>query len=87
MLQTITPEVCNKFGEIGFEEDDINSIQMLHELKTRNYSVDIKKLINQVAFKHLTVGISETFEKNMWNDENFFEIVEKVRGGQYVEKY
>jgi len=80
MLQTITPEVCNKLGEIGFEEDDINTIQMLHELKMRNYSLDIKKMINQVAFKHLTTGISETFKKNSWNEEDFFEIVDNVRG-------
>jgi len=82
MLQTITPEVCSKLDEIGFEEDDINTIQKLHELKKRTYSVDIKKLINQLAFKHLTVGISETFEKNGWNEEDFLEIVKTVRCGQ-----
>jgi len=82
MLQTITPEVCSKLGEIGFEDDDINTIQMLHELKMRKYPLDIKKLINQVAFKQLTVGISETFEKNKWNEQDFFEAVENVRGGQ-----
>jgi len=80
MLQTITPEICSKLGEIGFEEEDINTIQMLHELKMRTYSIDIRKLINQISFRHLTVEISETFEKNKWNEEDFFEIVETCRG-------
>ncbi|MCP4627222.1 MAG: hypothetical protein GY850_27480 [bacterium] len=79
MLQTITPEICSKLGEIGFEEDEINTIQMVHELKTRAYPIDIKKLINQVAFKNLSEGIAETFDKNKWSEEDFFEIVEKHR--------
>lgn len=79
MIQTITPEICNKLGEIGFEEDEINTIQIIHELKKRTYSVDIKKLINQTAFESLSEGITETFEKNKWHEEDFFEIVEKFR--------
>jgi len=79
MLQTITPEICNKLGEIGFEEDEISTIQMVHELKTRTYSIDIRELINQVAFRNLSEGIAETFEKNRWGEEDFFEIVEKHR--------
>ncbi|KPA14135.1 hypothetical protein MHK_005657, partial [Candidatus Magnetomorum sp. HK-1] len=49
-------------------------------LKMRTYSIDIRKLINQISFRHLTVEISETFEKNKWNEEDFFEIVETCRG-------
>ena len=79
MLQTITPEICNKLGKIGFNEDEISTIQMVHELKTRRYSVDIRKLINQAAFKNLSEGIAETFEKNKWSKEDFFEIVERHR--------
>ena len=63
MLQTITPEICSKLGEIGFEKDEINTIQIIHELKTRAYSIDIKKLINKAAFENLSKGISGTFEK------------------------
>ena len=79
MLQTITPEICGKLGEIGFEEDEISTIQMVHELKTRTYSIDIKKLINQAAFRNLSYGIAETFEENRWNEEDFFKIVERHR--------
>ena len=79
MLQIITPEICNKLEEIGFEEDEINTIQMVHELKTRTYLIDIRKLINQLAFRILSEGIAETFEKNRWSEDDFFEIVEKHR--------
>lgn len=79
MLQTITPEICSKLGEIGFDEDEISTIQMVHELRTRTYSVDIRKLINQLAFRNLSEGIAETFEKNRWSEEDFFEIVERHR--------
>ncbi|MDM8553416.1 hypothetical protein QUF75_01645 [Desulfococcaceae bacterium HSG7] len=79
MLQTITPEICNKLGEIGFDKDEISTIQMIHELKTRKYSVDIRKLVNQVAFRNLSEGIAETFEKNRWSEEDFFEIVKRHR--------
>ena len=79
MLQIITPEICNKLEEIGFNEDEISTIQMVHELKTRTYSLDIRKLINQAAFRNLSEGISETFEKNRWSEENFFKIVERHR--------
>ncbi len=79
MLRTITPEICNKLQEIGFDKDEISTIQMIHELKTRTYSVDIRKLINQVAFRNLSEGITETFEKNRWSEEDFFEIVERHR--------
>ena len=79
MLQTITPEICSKLGEIGFEEDDINTIRIIYELKNRTYPIDIKKLINQAAFENLSKGIAETFEKNRWSEDDFFEIVEKHR--------
>ena len=79
MLQIITPEICSKLGEISFEEDEINTIQIVHELKNRTYSIDIKKLINQVAFENLSEGIAETFEKNKWSEKDFFKIVERHR--------
>ncbi|QTA93397.1 hypothetical protein [Desulfonema magnum] len=79
MLQTITPEICSKLGKIGFDEDEINTIRMIHELKTRTYQINIKKLINQAAFESLSEGIAETFEKNRWSEDDFFEIVERHR--------
>jgi len=79
MLQTITPDICSKLGEIGFEKDEIDTIQIIHELKTRAYSIDIKKLINKAAFENLSKGIAGTFEKNRWSEEDFFEIVETFR--------
>ena len=57
MLETITSEVVDKLEEIGFEQDEINVIQILHELKNRTYPVGIKKLINQAAFENLSKGI------------------------------
>lgn len=80
MLQkTITPEIYSKLGEIGFDKDEINTIQIVHELKSRSYSIDIKKLIHQGAFENLSKGIAETFEKNQWSEEDFFKIVEVIR--------
>lgn len=79
MLETITPEVHEKLEKIGFKKDEINTIQIVHELKTRKYSIDIKKLINQVAFEKLSKGIAETFDKNKWSEEDFFNIVENYR--------
>ena len=79
MLQTITPEVCKKLEEIGFKEDEINTIQMIRQLKTGSYSIDIKKLINRIAFENLSKGVAETFEKNGWSEEDFFQMVEDIR--------
>ncbi|VEN72677.1 conserved hypothetical protein [Candidatus Desulfarcum epimagneticum] len=80
MVQTITPEILSKLGEIGFDEDEISAIQMVHELRNRTHPVDIKKLIHQAAFRNLSEGIGEVFEKNKWREEDFFEIVERHRG-------
>jgi hypothetical protein len=79
ILATITPEIRSKLEKIGFDEDEINTIQIVYELKTRNYPIDIIKLINQAAFEKLSKGIAEAFEKNNWSEEDFFEIVEKHR--------
>ena len=79
MIETITPQILNKLEEIGFEEDEISTIQIVHELKNRTYQIDIKKLINQITFENLSKGIAETFEKNKWSEEDFFEIVEGHR--------
>ncbi|VFN05634.1 MAG: hypothetical protein BECKG1743D_GA0114223_110841 [Candidatus Kentron sp. G] len=79
MLRTITLEIRGKLGEIGLEEDEIGTIQMVHELKTRAYPIDMKKRINQAAFRNLSKGIAGTFENNRWSEEDFFEIVEKCR--------
>ncbi|MCP4345029.1 MAG: hypothetical protein GY795_05825 [Desulfobacterales bacterium] len=79
MLKIITPEIIGRLEQIGFEEDEINTIQIIHELKNRTYPVDIKKFINQAVFENLSKGIAETFEKNKWSEEDFFEIVERHR--------
>lgn len=79
MLKMLTPEVCKKLEEIGFREDEISTIQIVHELKNRAYPIDIKKLINQVALKNLSEGIAKTFEKNRWSEEDFFEVAERYR--------
>lgn len=79
MLKALTPQILHKLEEIGFEENEISVFQMLHELKARKYGIDIKKLINRVAFRNLSEGIAETFEKNKWTEEDFSEIVEKHR--------
>lgn len=79
MLEIITPEIIGKLEQIGFEQEEINTIQIIHELKSRTYSVDIKKLIHQAAFENLSKGIAETFEKNRWTEDDFFEIVERHR--------
>ncbi len=63
MIETITPQIFSKLEEIGFEEDEISTIQIVHELKNRTYQIDIKKLINQITFENLSKGIAETFEK------------------------
>ncbi len=79
MIKSITPEICKKLEAIGFDDEEISSIGIIHELKTRKYSIDLKKLINQAAFENLTKGIGETFDKNRWDDEDFFKEVENLR--------
>ncbi|MGE0083181.1 MAG: PIN domain-containing protein [Desulfococcaceae bacterium] len=79
MPEMITPEIYKKLEEIGFEEYEISTFQMIHELKTRKYEFDIKQLINRIAFDNLSEGIAETFENNKWTEENFFDIVETYR--------
>ncbi|KHE91455.1 MAG: hypothetical protein K8F52_14755 [Candidatus Scalindua rubra] len=79
MIKTITPEICKKLEEIGFDDGEINTIGIIHELNTREYSIDIKKLINQVAFEKLSKGIGETFVKGKWGNEDFFGAVENLR--------
>jgi len=79
MPEMITPEIYKKLEEIGFEEYEISTFQMIHELKTRKYEFDIKNLINRIAFQNLSEGISETFENNKWTEEDFFNIVETYR--------
>lgn len=79
MIKTITPEICKKLEEIGFDDVEINMIELIHELKNRKYPFDVKKLINQTAFEKLAKGIGETFEKKNWRDEDFFKVVEDLR--------
>jgi hypothetical protein len=79
MIKTITPEICKKLEEIGFDDEEINTIGIIHELNTREYSIDVKKLVNQIAFEKLSKGIGETFEKEKWGDEDFFRVVENLR--------
>jgi hypothetical protein len=81
MPEVISHEIFNKLGELGFEEEEINTFRKIHELKSRPYSVDIdiNKLINQAAFENLSKGIGKTFDKNKWSNEDFFEIVENHR--------
>ncbi|MDM8549384.1 hypothetical protein QUF72_04865 [Desulfobacterales bacterium HSG2] len=54
-------------------------MQNIEELKSREYTINIRKIINQIAFQNLSEGIAETFEKNNWSDEDFSEIVENYR--------
>jgi hypothetical protein len=79
MLGTITPEIHKQLEEIGFNENEISTFQLIHELNTREYQFDIKQLINKIAFRNLSEGVAETFEKNKWTEEDFFNIVEIYR--------
>ena len=79
MRGTITPEICKKLEEIGFEEDEINTIRMVRELKRRTYPINVKELIHRIVFENLSAGVAEAFERNEWSEEDFFEIVEKHR--------
>ncbi len=81
-MQLITPEIHQKLEEIGFEQDEIDAIRIIHELKTGKYVFDMKKLINKIAFQNLSNGITDTFERNKWKEEDFFEIVEKQSGAK-----
>lgn len=79
MLSKITPEIHKKLEEIGFGEDEINMIRIVHELKSRSYSIDIQDLIRRAAFENLAEGIAQTFDQNQWEDEDFFEVIERHR--------
>lgn len=79
MLSKITPDIHKKLEEIGFGEDEINMIQIVHELKSRSYSIDIQELIRKAAFENLAEGVSRRFEESGWDEEDFFQMVEDYR--------
>ncbi len=79
MMETIDANTHEKLREIGLEEYEISTLQILRELKSKNRGVDIKKLINKAAFQSLSKSVSETFDQNQWSDEDFYNIVEDVR--------
>ncbi len=79
MIQAITPNIHNQLLQIGFDDDEINTFKKIHELKAREYTIDIKGLINKIAFENLTRGISQTFEKNKWSDQDFYVLIEQYR--------
>jgi len=79
MSVAITEKIHKKLEEIGFGENEITTFQLINELKTRQFQFDIKQLINKIAFRNLSEGIAETFEKNKWSEEDFFNVVETCR--------
>jgi hypothetical protein len=66
MLETITPEIHKKLEEIGFEEDEINAIKIIHELKIGNYPVDIQELINKVMAEKIREELLGKVEELSW---------------------
>ena len=62
MSVAITEKIHKKLEEIGFGENEITTFQLINELKTRQFQFD-KQLINKIAFRNLSDGIAETFEK------------------------
>ena len=63
MSVAITEKIHKKLEEIGFGENEITTFQLINELKTRQFQFDIRQLINKIAFRNLSDGIAETFEK------------------------
>lgn len=66
MLETITPEIHKKLEEIGFEEDEINAIKIIHELKIRKYPVDIQELINKAMAEKIREELLGKVEELSW---------------------
>jgi aryl carrier-like protein len=79
MFSKITPEIQKKLEEIGFGEDEINMIRIVHDLKSRSYTIDLQDLIRRAAFENLSEGISQTFDENQWDEEDFFTVVGQHR--------
>lgn len=78
-MKEIPSDIKNRLKKIDFDDDEINTLEKIHELKSRSYSFDIRRLINEVAAETLSNAIAWTFEKNKWNDRDFFDLAEKHR--------
>ena len=66
MLETITDAIHRKLEEIGFEEDEISAIKIIHELKTGKYHVDIQELINKAVTENIREELLNKVEELSW---------------------
>lgn len=51
MIESINTKVRSKLETIGFEQDKISAIEIIHELKTGKYPVDISEFVNSDCFE------------------------------------
>lgn len=73
MLETITPEIRDKLGEMGFEKDEIGAIEIIHELKIGKYPVDISELLNRSFSAKIREGLLDKIDELDWEmgERNF----------------
>ncbi len=67
MVEQITPEIRSKLGEIGFSNEEISAIELLHELKAGKYAIDIKEILNMAISEKATETILHKLDELSWN--------------------
>lgn len=73
MLETITPEIRNKLGKIGFEKDEIRAIEVIHELKIGKYPIDINEIVNRAVSANAREELLNRIDDLSWEmgERNF----------------
>lgn len=79
MYPTETSSIHDELERLGFNEDQIDIVEMIHDIEDDTLIKEIKNTIRDFSFKRLMKTASETWEKNNWTEEKVFEMVENVR--------
>lgn len=66
MIKTITPKDYKRLEEIGFEKDEISAIEIIHELKSWKYPIDINELINKTVSEKIRDELLYKIEEMSW---------------------
>ncbi len=66
MLTVITPELHKKLEKIGFEKDEINAIEFIHELRIGKYSADITDLVKKGVSVNIRKELLDKIKELSW---------------------
>ncbi|MCP4349497.1 MAG: hypothetical protein GY795_28785 [Desulfobacterales bacterium] len=73
MIETINTEIRGRLEEIGFEKDEISVIEIIHELKTGKYPVNINEVVNRAISEEIREGLLDKIDELSWEmgERNF----------------